>query len=57
MQQLQRGIKAIEEGKAEQIAPLPAEMGLVGASINTMHQRRQELEYRLRRMDRLASLG
>ena len=32
-------------------------MGLVGASINTMHQRRQELEHRLRRMDRLASLG
>lgn len=57
VQQLQRGIKAIEEGKAEQIAPLPAEMGLVGASINTMHQRRQELEHRLRRMDRLASLG
>lgn len=57
VQQLQRGIKAIEEGKAEQIAPLPAEMGLLGASINTMHQRRQELEHHLRRMDRLASLG
>lgn len=57
VQQLQQGIKAIEEGKAEQIPPLPAEMGLVGAAINTMQQRRQELEQRLRRMDRLASLG
>lgn len=57
VQQLQQGIKAIEEGKAEQIPPLPAEMGLVGSAINTMQQRRQELEQRLRRMDRLASLG
>lgn len=57
VQQLQQGIKAIEEGKAEQIPPLPAEMGLVGAAINTMQQRRQELEQRLRRVERLASLG
>lgn len=57
VQQLQQGIKAIEEGKAEQIPPLPAEMGMVGAAINTMHQRRQELESRLRRVDRLAYLG
>ena len=57
VQQLQQGIKAIEEGKAEQIPPLPAEMGLVGAAINIMQQRRQELESRLRRVDRLASPG
>lgn len=57
VQQLQQGIKAIEEGNAEYIPPLPAEMGLVGSAINTMHQRRQELEQRLRRVDRLASLG
>lgn len=57
VQQLQQGIKAIEEGKAEQIPPLPAEMGLVGGAINIMQQRRQELEQRLRRIERLASLG
>ncbi|PPS42193.1 ATP-binding protein [Chroococcidiopsis sp. TS-821] len=55
--QLQQGIKAIEQGKANMIPPLPAEMGQVGASINIMQQRRQELEQRLRRVDRLASLG
>jgi signal transduction histidine kinase len=55
--QLQQGIKAIEQGSANQIPLLPAEMGQVGASINTMQQRRQELEQRLRRVDRLASLG
>lgn len=57
VKRLQYGIKAIEEGRAEQIVPLPTEMGQVGAAINTMHQRRRELEQRLRRMDRLASLG
>lgn len=57
VQQLQQGIKAIEKGNAEQISPLPGEMGMVGASINTMHQRRQELEQRLRRVERLAALG
>ncbi|WP_333359870.1 ATP-binding protein [Microcoleus sp. N3A4] len=57
VQRLQQSIKAMEEGKAEQIPPLRAEMGLLGEAINTMHDRRQELEQRLRRVERLASLG
>lgn len=57
VQQLQQSIKAIEEDKAEQIPPLPAEMGRIGEAINTMQQRRQELEQRLRLSSRLASLG
>lgn len=57
VQQLQQSIKAIEEDKASQIPPLPAEMGRIGEAINTMQRHRQELEQRLRRVDRLASLG
>ncbi len=57
VQQLQQSIKAIEEDKALQIPPLPAEMGRIGEAINTMQHHRQELEQRLRRVDRLASLG
>jgi signal transduction histidine kinase len=57
VQQLQQSIKAMEEDKAEQIPPLPAEMGRIGEAINTMHYHRQELEQRLRRVDRLACLG
>lgn len=57
VQRLQQSIKAIEEDKAEQIPPLPAEMGRIGEAINTMQRNRQELEQRLRRVDRLASLG
>jgi len=54
---LQRGIKEIEEGRAEEIVPLSMEMGQVGAAITSMHQRRRELENRLQRVERLASLG
>ena len=57
MQRLQQSIKAIEEDKAEQIPPLPAEMGRIGEAINTMQRRRQELEERLRLSSRLASQG
>jgi len=57
VQRLQQSIKAIEEGKAEQIPPLNAEMGLLGEAINTMHHRRQELEQRLHRVEYLTSLG
>ncbi len=57
VQRLQQSIKAMEDGKAERIPPLRAEMGLLGEAINTMHGRRQELEQRLRRVERLASLG
>lgn len=57
VQRLQQSIKAMEEGKAEQIPPLRAEMGLLGEAINTMHSHRQELEQRLHRVERLASLG
>ncbi|MBF2067104.1 MAG: two-component sensor histidine kinase [Calothrix sp. C42_A2020_038] len=54
---LQLGIKEIEEGRAEEIVPLAMEMGQVGAAINSMHRRRRELENRLQRVERLASLG
>jgi signal transduction histidine kinase len=57
VQRLQQSIKAIEEDKAEQIPPLPAEMGRIGEAINIMQRHRQELEQRLRRRSRLASLG
>lgn len=57
VQSLSQSIKAMEENKASQIPPLPAEMGLLGEAINTMQRRRQELEQRLRRVERLASLG
>ncbi|MBF2086666.1 ATP-binding protein [Thermoleptolyngbya sp. C42_A2020_037] len=54
---LQHGIKEIEEGRADEIVPLTMEMGQVGAAITSMHQRRRELENRLQRVERLASLG
>jgi len=57
VQRLQQSIKAIEEDQAEQIPPLPAEMGRIGEAINAMQFRRQELEQRLRLSSRLASLG
>ncbi len=57
VQRLEQSIKAIEEDKAEQIPPLPAEMGRIGEAINTMQRRRQELEERLRLSSRLASQG
>jgi len=57
VQRLQQSIKAMEEDKSEQIPPLPAEMGLLGEAINTMQCRRQDLEKRLHRVERLASLG
>ncbi|MBV8886844.1 MAG: HAMP domain-containing histidine kinase [Chroococcidiopsidaceae cyanobacterium CP_BM_RX_35] len=57
VQQLQHSIKAIEEDKADRIPSLPAEMGSIGEAINTMQRHRQELEQRLRRRSRLASLG
>jgi signal transduction histidine kinase len=47
----------MEVNPAEQIPPLPAEMGLLGSAINTMQFRRQDLEQRLRRVEQLASLG
>ena len=57
VQRLQQSIKAMEANQAEQIPPLPAEMGMLGAAINTMQFRRQELEQRLHRVERLASVG
>lgn len=57
VQRLQQSIKAVEENRAEQIPPLPAEMGRIGEAINTMQRHRQDLEQRLRRVDRLAALG
>ncbi len=57
MGRLQHSLKAMEANPQEQIPPLPAEMGLLGAAINTMQSRRQDLEQRLRRVERLASLG
>ncbi|WP_448600313.1 two-component system sensor histidine kinase NtrB [Thermoleptolyngbya sp.] len=57
VQSLQRGIKEIEEGRADEIVPLTMEIGQVGAAITSMHQRRRELENRLQRVERLASLG
>ncbi len=57
IQKLQQSLKVMEINPAEQIPPLPAEMGLLGTAINTMQLRRQDLEQRLRRVDRLASLG
>ena len=57
VQRLQQSIKAMEEDKASLIPPLPAEMGLLGTAINSMQYRRQELEQRLHRVERLASLG
>jgi signal transduction histidine kinase len=57
VQQLQRSIQAMEANPDKQIPPLPAEMGLLGGAINTMQSRRQELEQRLYRVERLASLG
>jgi len=55
--QLQQSLKAMEANPAEQIPPLPAEMGLLGNAINTMQSRRQDLEQQLRRVERLAYLG
>jgi signal transduction histidine kinase len=57
IQQLQKSLKTMEANPAEQIPLLPAEMGLLGTAINTMQFRRQDLEQRLRRVERLASLG
>ncbi|MBW4594460.1 MAG: two-component sensor histidine kinase [Brasilonema angustatum HA4187-MV1] len=57
VQRLQQSIKAMEANQANQIPPLPAEMGMLGDAINTMQSRRQELEQRLHRVERLASLG
>lgn len=57
VQRLQLSLKAMEANPLEQIPPLPAEMGLLGTAINTMQSRRQDLEQRLRRVERLASLG
>jgi signal transduction histidine kinase len=57
VQKLQQSLKAMEVNPAEQIPPLPAEMGLLGSAINTMQFRRQDLEQRLRRVEQLASLG
>ena len=57
VQQLQQSIKAMSEDQASLIPPLPAEMGLLGSAINTMQCRRQELEQRLHRAERLTSLG
>ncbi|MDZ8070350.1 MAG: ATP-binding protein [Nostoc sp. DedQUE08] len=57
VQRLQQSIKAMEEDKASLIPPLPAEMGLLGTAINSMQYHRQELEQRLHRVERLASLG
>ncbi|QDL09178.1 two-component sensor histidine kinase [Brasilonema octagenarum UFV-E1] len=57
VQRLQQSIKAMEANQANEIPPLPAEMGMLGAAINTMQARRQELEQRLHRVERLASLG
>ncbi|PHJ61169.1 histidine kinase [Nostoc linckia z18] len=57
VQRLQDSLKAMEVNPKEQIPPLPAEMGLLGTAINTMQSRRQDLEQRLQRVGRLASLG
>ena len=57
VQRLQQSIKAIEEDKAGQIPPLPAEMGRIGEAINNMQRHRQKLEERLRLSSRLASQG
>ncbi|MDF5724283.1 MAG: ATP-binding protein [Rhizonema sp. PD37] len=57
VQRLQESIKVMEYSQTSLIPPLPAEMGLLGSAINTMQCRRQELEQRLHRVERLASLG
>jgi len=57
VQKLQHSIKAMAANQASIIPPLPAEMGLLGSAINTMQSHRQDLEQRLRRIERLASLG
>lgn len=57
VQRLQHSIKAMAANQAAEIPPLPAEMGLLGSAINTMQSHRQDLEQRLRRIERLASLG
>ncbi|MBR8833595.1 MAG: two-component sensor histidine kinase [Stigonema ocellatum SAG 48.90 = DSM 106950] len=57
VQQLLGSIKVMEEDEGYLIPPLPAEMGVLGTAINTMQSRRQELEQRLHRVERLASLG
>ncbi len=57
VQRLQGSIKVMENDKTTLIPPLPAEMGVLGSAINTMQCRRQELEQRLHRVERLASLG
>lgn len=57
VQKLQHSIKAMAANQASVIPPLPAEMGLLGSAINTMQSHRQDLEQRLRRIERLASLG
>lgn len=57
VQKLQRSIKAMEINQADRIPSLPAEMGVLGDAINMMQSRRQELEQRLHRVERLASLG
>ena len=57
VQKLQYSINAIAANQAAEIPPLPAEMGLLGSAINTMQSHRQDLEQRLRRVERLASLG
>lgn len=57
VQRLQRSIKAMESHEIEKIPPLPAEMGVLGGAINAMQSRRQELEQRLHRVERLAALG
>lgn len=57
VQRLQHSIQAMEANPTEKIPPLPAEMGLLGGAINSMQTRRQELEQRLHRIERLASLG
>ncbi|MBV9387437.1 MAG: hypothetical protein JOZ78_13535 [Chroococcidiopsidaceae cyanobacterium CP_BM_ER_R8_30] len=57
VQQLRQSIQAMEANPAAQIPLLPAEMGVLGAAINTMQSRRQKLEQRLHRVERLAGLG
>ncbi|QLE42027.1 two-component sensor histidine kinase [Nostoc sp. C052] len=57
VQKLQQSLKAMATNPAEQIPSLPAEMGILGSAINTMQLRRQDLEQRLRRVEKLASLG
>lgn len=57
VQQLRQSIQAMEANPAAQIPMLPAEMGILGTAINTMQSRRQQLEQRLYRVERLAGLG